>query len=111
VYYTTIFEVDEDAYTEIMKREMGKENARKWEQGEPIGPNNYRPRSLESEFGKTEVFIIPEEGRKSTQTHLEARYVKEVRGGIEESYKNKPLQLETNLDALKKAVEESKSRA
>jgi len=59
VYYTTIFEVDGNAYAEVMEREMGEKNAKKWNQGEKIGSNCYRPKSLDSEFGKTEVFIIP----------------------------------------------------
>jgi len=109
VYYTTVYEVDDNAYVDIMEREMGEQTAKIWKQGKRIGANNYRPIQLDSEFGKTEIFIIPDEGRKITKTNWEAGYVKTVRDGIEESYKDKPIQIEANLKALKRAVEESKT--
>ncbi len=93
VYYTTIFKVDDNAYCEVMKREMGKDNAEKWKQCKLIPLNAYRPKTLDSSFDKTEVFLIPEEERKPTQTHWEADYVKIVREGIGESYKDNHLQL------------------
>ena len=87
---------------------MGKENAKKWKQGERPNYNSYRPKSLDSKFGKTEVFVIPKEEQEPIPAHWEDKYVNTVQKGIKESYKNCPQQREVNLKALERAVEESK---
>ena len=110
VYYTSIYEVDDCAYCRIMDREMGKITSNKWKHYEQIKDDSYRPKQLDSRFGKTDIFIIPEEGRKLTETCGEAKYVKVVRAGIKENYKNMPTMMEANLNVLKRAIEESKSK-
>jgi hypothetical protein len=111
VYYTVVYEVDEDTYIEIMKREMGQGNVGKWKQGEAVSFNSYRPLQLQSNFGTTQVFLIPEDEELPTSTCLEAEYVATVRGGIQESLKDVPKEREINLQVLKKAVEESGRKA
>jgi hypothetical protein len=111
VYYTSVFEVDEDTYTEIMRREMGQGNVEKWMHGEAVSFNSYRPLQLQSNLGTTEVFIIPETEEIPTPTCLEAEYVAFVRRGIEESFKDMPKEKEINIQVLKKAVEESSRKA
>jgi hypothetical protein len=106
-YYTCVYEVDEEAHTEIMRREMGQGNIERWTLGVPVRYNSYLPQRLESSFGTTEVFVIPEKERKPTSTIWEALYVRVVRKGIEESFKDMPKEKEINLQVLKKAVEES----
>jgi hypothetical protein len=108
-YYTTVYEVDDCAYCRIMDREMGKKTANKWRHHEEICADAYRPKQLDSKFGKTEIFYIPpEEVRKHIPTKEGATYVETVRDGIKESYEVEK-QRDTNLNALTKAVEESKS--
>lgn len=108
VFYTTVYKVDYDAYTKIMEREMGEQTAKRWKEGRLSDTNSYRPIQLDSEFGITDIFVIPFKGRQRAQTHLKANYVKTVRQGIEESYKGMPKEKEVNLEALGRAVEESK---
>lgn len=106
--YSMIYRVDDLAYKLIMKREMGEQTVRKWQNGRLIGPNCYRPIQLDSKFGITDTFIIPDEGRersKRTQTTREALYVDLVKKGIEESYDDE--QCDVNLRALERAVKES----
>lgn len=107
VYYTTVYEVDSFAYKAIMKREMGKLTARRWQHGRLFEPNSYRPIQLDSEFGITDIFVIPYSGRQRAQTTSQASYVETVRKGIGQSYSG--LQKEVNLQALERAVKESKN--
>lgn len=107
VYYRTVYRVDGKAYNAILEREMGKPTGRKWKRGKRIDPNSYRPIQLDSEFGITDIFIIPEEGRRPTATNSNAIYVKIVRKGIEESHCGH--QREVNLQALERAVKESQT--
>ena len=109
VYYTTIYEVDDNAYESIINREMGKQTANEWKQKKAINCNSYRPIQLCSEFGISDIFIIPDEGREKLKANDEDKYVKTVREGIEESYNDKPAQLKANLKALDRAIKESKS--
>lgn len=108
VYYTTVYEVDQVAYKEIMKREMGEQTAKRWKHGRLIDANTYRPIQLDSEFGITDIFIIPYHGRQRSQTHSKADYVKTVRKGIEVSYTDITKLEKANLQALRRAVEESR---
>lgn len=111
IFYTTVYVVDGLAYKLIMKREMGHQTVRKWQHGRDLKQTSYRPIQLNSTFGITDIFIIPEEGRKHTkrtQTTFRENYVVIVRDGIEESYRGR--QREINLQVLKKAVKESKDR-
>jgi hypothetical protein len=101
VYYTCVYEVDAETYTEIMRREMGQGNAEKWKHSEPVKFNSYRPLRLESNLGTTEVFIIPKAERITTTTNWDAKYVVLV---------DFPKEQEVNLQALKKAVEESSQK-
>ena len=110
VYYTCVYEVDNDTYTEIMKREMGQKNIEKWRNGESVKFNSYRPFQLESNLGTTQIFIIPEDERLPITTSWEAEDVVIVRKGVEESFKDMPKEKEANLQALKKAVEESSQK-
>jgi hypothetical protein len=110
VYYTSVFEVDEDTYTEIMRREMGQGNVEKWMHGEAVSFNSFRPLQLQSNLGTTEVFIIPETEEIPTPTCSEAEYVSFVRRGIEDSFKDMPKEKEINLQVLKRAVEESRRK-
>ncbi len=110
VYYTCVYEVDNETYTEIMRREMGQGNIEKWKNGEAVKFNSYRPFQLESNLGTTQVFIIPEAERLPTTTSWEAEDVVIVRRGIEESFKDMPKEKEVNLQVLKKAVEESSQK-
>jgi hypothetical protein len=107
VYYTCVYEVDSDTYTEIMRREMGQANIEKQKNSEAVKFNSYRPLQIDSNFGATHIFIIPENERLPIATSWEAEYVVVVRRGIEESFKDMPKEKEVNLEALKKAVEES----
>jgi len=112
VYYTTVFEVDDIAYSKVMEREMGSSMVEKWKQGRLVKKNRYRPIQLEpSRYGITDIFIIPQEGRKIIPAHWEDKYVNTVWTGIRESYKKCPHQMEVNLNALKRAVEESNKTA
>lgn len=111
VYYTCVYEVDSDTYTEIMRREMGQSNIEKQKNSEAVKFNSYRPFELDSNFGATHIFIIPENERLPITTSLEAEYVVVVRRGIEESFKDMPKEKEVNLEALKKAVKESGQKA
>ena len=111
VYYTCVYEVDADTHTDVLRREMGQGNVGKWMQGEAVKFNSYRPLRLESNLGTTEVFVIPETERLPTPTSWEAEYVVIVRRGIEESFKDMPKEKGVNLQALKKAVEESNRKA
>lgn len=110
VYYTCVYEVDNDAYTEIMRREMGQANIERRKNSEAAKFNSYRPFQLESNLGTTHIFIIPENERLPIATSWEAEYVIIVRRGIEASFKDMPKEKEVNLQALKKAVEESGQR-
>lgn len=109
VFHTTVYEVDFITYGKVLNREMGKQTAKRWKHGRLSDANSYRPIQLDSEFGITDIFIIPFHGRQRAQTHSKAEYVKTVRKGIEESYKDKPTEKEVNLEALRRAVEESKN--
>ncbi len=110
MYYTTIFEVDEKAYKAIMIREMGKRNADKWNQNKPneIEADSYIPFPLKSRFGDTVVFIIQKK-RTLTPTRWNTKYVRTVREGIEEGYKDMAMEKATNNNALTRAIKESKS--
>jgi len=108
VFYTTVYEVDLIAYRKILNREMGKQTAKRWRHGRLSDANSYRPIQLNSEFGITDTFIIPFNGRQRAQTHSKADYVETVKKGIEESYKDMPTEKEVNLEALRRAVEKSK---
>jgi len=110
VYYTCVYEVDNATYTEIMRREMGQGNIEKWKNGEAVKFNSYRPFQLESNLGTTQIFIIPEDERLPITTIWEAEYVVIVRRGIEENFKDMPKEKAVNLQALKKAVEESSQK-
>jgi len=107
VYYTCVYEVDAETYAEIMLLEMGQGNAGKCRQSQAVKFNSYRPLRLESNLGTTEVFVIPKTEQLSPSTSWDAKYVTIVRQGIEESFKEFPKEREVNLQALKKAVEES----
>jgi len=111
VYFTTVYEVDQDAYIEIMRREMGQLNIEKQRNSQAVKFNSYRPFQLESNLGATHIFIIPENERLPIATSGEAEYVVIVRRGIEESFKDMPKEKDVNLQALKKAVEESGQKA
>jgi hypothetical protein len=107
VYYTYVYETDNDAYADIMNREMGQANIEKRKNSESAKFNSYRIVQLESNLGTTRIFIIPENERIPNTTSWDAEYVVIVRKGIETSFKNRPKEKEVNLEALKKAVEES----
>jgi len=107
VYYTIVYQADTVAYDAIMEREMGKTTAEEWKQGRAVSFGSYRPFTLASEFGDTEVFIIPCEERKRTPTNRGTNYFKTVEEGIEESYKDIPHMKAKNLEVLEKAVDES----
>jgi len=108
VFYTTVYEVDFIAHRKVVNREMGEQTAKKWKHGRLIDANSYRPIQLDSEFGITDIFIIPHHGRQRSYAHSGDEYVRKVRKGIEESYKDTPTQLKANLHALDRAIEESK---
>lgn len=111
IFYTTVYAVDSLAYKLLMRREMGHQTIRKWQHGREINQTSYRPIQLNSRFGITGMFIIPEEGRehtKRTRTTSRKNYVVIVRKGIKESYRGR--QREINLQTLRKAVKESRSR-
>ena len=108
VFYTTVYEVDLIAYRKILNREMGKYTAKRWKHGRLSDVSSYRPIQLDSEFGITDIFVIPFHGRQRAQTDSKASYVKTVQEGIEQSYTDEK-QREANLKALKRAVEESKT--
>ena len=110
VYYTCVYEVDEVTHAEIMELEMEKGTVQRWRQGLPVKFNSYLPQQLESNLGTTEIFIIPQKERNPTPTTWDADYVKVVRKGIEETFKDMPKEKEVNLQALKRAVEESSSK-
>jgi hypothetical protein len=107
VYYTCVYEVDNNAYTDIMNGEMGRANIENLKNSEQAKFNSYRPVQLESNFGTTRLFIIPKNERIPNTTNWDAQYVTIVRQGIETSFKNHPKEKEINLSALKRAVEES----
>jgi len=109
MFHTTVYEVDFIAYGKVLNREMGEHTVKRWKHGRLSDANSYRPIQLESEFGITDIFIIPFHGRQRAQTQWNADYVKKVREGIEESYKDMPMEKDVNLKALKRAVEESKN--
>ena len=104
-YYTTVFEVDEKVFDALLRREMGETNTERFKQGDAIPYESHRPVSLDSRYGPTVIFLIPPEGTKRSSTTWNAEYVRIVKKGIEESYRGKMLQ--TNLQALRRAVEES----
>jgi hypothetical protein len=105
VYYTTLFEVGDEVYEALLQREMGKTTCEKWKKREPIPDTSYRPIELDTKIGKSTIFIIPEAGRVTTPTSGKTRYVKAVKKGIEGLYHGE--MRETNLNALKRAIEES----
>lgn len=105
IFYTTVFEVDENVYEELLKREMGNQTAIRWKRKKSIPDTSYRPIEIDSSFGEVKIFIIPEEGRKLTPTTHEAGYVKIVKLGIEEGYEGE--MKEANLKALERALQES----
>ena len=107
VYYTYVYEADNEAYAEIMNREMGRANIENRKNSEQPKFNSYRPVQLESNMGTTRIFIIPKNERIPNTTSWDAEYVTIVRRGIEQSFKNKPTEKAVNLEALKKAVEQS----
>ena len=107
IYYTTVYQADTVAYDAIMEREMGKSTAKEWKQSGEVAIGSYRPFTLASEFGDTEVFIIPCEERERTPTNRETKYFKTVKEGIEESYKDIPHMKAKNLVGLERAVDES----
>ncbi len=107
VYYTYVYEADDEAYAEIMNIEMGRANIENRKNSEQARFNSYRPVQLESIFGTTRIFIIPKNERIPNTTSWDAEYVMIVRRGIEQSFKNKPAEKAVNLEALKRAVEES----
>ena len=107
VYYTYVYEADDEAYAEIMNREMGRANIENRKNSEQAKFNSYRPVQLESNLGTTRIFIIPKNERIPNTTSWDAEYVVIVRRGIEQSFKNKPTEKAVNLEALKRAVEES----
>jgi len=108
IYWTKVYEVDDEAFNAIMDREMGRETARKWLCGKRIKPDSYRPIKMDSELGETYLFIILEEGRKLTPTSESSKYVQIVREGICESFSGE--ERDINLKALEKAVIESKKQ-
>jgi len=105
IYYTEVYRADKKAFDEIAKREMGPKTFEKWRQREPIDNGSYRPEKLSSKFGETIAFLIPEKGRQPTPIDVEADYVNVVKEGIIESFRGK--KRESDLEALRKAVEES----
>ncbi len=105
VFYTTVYEVSNKVYMEILKREMGPRLAARWMRGDPLPDSSYRPLELDGKYGKTWLFIIPEEGRRTTLTTEEASYVRSVRQGIEQRYVGE--KKEADLRALKRAIAES----
>jgi hypothetical protein len=106
VYYTTVYQVDAVGYDAVMEREMGPTNAKRWKQHEKInGESYYRPTELDSDYGKTIIFIIPEEGRNRTPANKTDKYYNAVKAGIE-SYKDNRMKAK-NLENLEKAVKES----
>jgi hypothetical protein len=107
VYYTCVYEADNDAYSDIMSIEMGQANIENRKNSEQVKFNSYRLVQLESNVGTTRIFIIPKNERIPNTTSWEAPYVVIVRKGIEMSFKNRPDVKEANLWALKRAVEES----
>ena len=108
VFYTTVYEVDFIAYRKVMNREIGRQTTKRWKHGRLVDANSYRPIQLDSKFGITDIFIIPHHGRQRSYTHSKAKYAQKVRKGIEESYKDMPTQLKANLQALERAIKESK---
>ena len=107
VYYTYVYEADNDAYVDIMSREMGRTNIENRKNSEQAKFNSYRPVQLESNLGTARIFVIPKNERIPNTTSWDAEYVIIVRKGIETSFKNRPKEKEANLWALKRAVEES----
>ena len=107
VYYTYVYEADNEAYAEIMNIEMGRANIENRRNSEQAKFNSFRPVQLESNLGTTRIFIIPKNERIPNTTTWDAEYVLIVRRGIEQSFKNKPKEKAVNLEALKKAIEES----
>lgn len=107
VYYTTVFEVDDNVYEHLLTREMGSEKA-KWKRKEPISDRSFRPKKLDSKFGEVEIFVIPEKGRSLAATTVYSKYVQIVKCGIEKSYKGK--MEEVNFRALYRAVKESNAQ-
>ena len=67
--------------------------------------HNFCEECMKKKFGKTVIFVIPEEGRKPTSANKNDGYVEAVRKGITESYQGN--QLKINLDALDRAIKES----
>ena len=88
VYYTCVYEADNNAYTDIMNGEMGRANIENLKNSEQAKFNSYRPVQLESNFGTTRIFIIPKNERIPNTTSWDAQYVTIVRQGIETSFKN-----------------------
>ena len=107
VYYTYVYEADNEAYADIMNREMGRANIENRKNSEQAKFNSYRPVQLESNLGTTRIFIIPKNERIPNTTSWDAEYVVIVRRGIEQSFKKWPTEKAINLEALKKAVERS----
>jgi hypothetical protein len=107
VYYTCVYEADNEAYTDIMNREMGRANIENRKNSEQPKFNSYRLVQLESNLGTTRIFLIPKNERVPNTTSWDAEYVVIVRRGIEVSFKDQPIEKEANLWALKRAVEES----
>ena len=106
-YYTTVYQVNSIAYLAVMNREMGKLSAKLWRCGRLCDLNSYRPVQLCSNYGITDIFIIPYYGRQRTATTPDTLYVKTVREGIEKSYDEE--QKKVNLLALERAIRESKN--
>ena len=63
VYYTCVYEADDEAYAEIMNIEMGRANIENRKNSEQARFNSYRPVQLESNLGTTRIFIIPKNER------------------------------------------------
>jgi len=107
VYYTCVYEADNEAYADIMSREMGRANIENRRSSVQAKFNSYTPIQLGSNFGTGRIFIIPKNERIPNTTSWDAKYVVIVRKGIETTFKDHPKEKEANLRALKRAVEES----
>ena len=107
VYYTCVYDVDNEAYADIMTREMGLANIENRKNSGQDKFNSYRPLQLESPLGTTRIFVIPKNERVPNTTSWDAPYVVIVRKGIEARFTNRAKEKEVNLLALKRAVEES----
>lgn len=106
-FFTKVFKANRQAFMAIMEREMGSITSRMWRNGEKIPDNTYLPVKMQSEFGETYVFLIPEKGCIPTLASCDDEYVKIVEDGIKECFEGK--KQSTNLYELNRAIEQSRA--